>query len=72
MSQPTDDADRAHLIRLAQQRAQASARWAGAASDVMVVGDSPRDVQAARVAGMRVSAVATARTAQPAQPDPPG
>jgi|SRR5579859_207598 len=58
----SDDADRARLIRLAQQRARATRHWAGTAADVVVIGDSPRDIQAAHAAGVRVIAVATGRT----------
>jgi phosphoglycolate phosphatase-like HAD superfamily hydrolase len=58
----SDDADRATLIKLAQQRARDHRRWVGSTADVVVVGDSPRDVQAARAAGVRVIAIATGRT----------
>jgi phosphoglycolate phosphatase len=50
--------DRTQLVRLALQRA----RRQGPPSAV-VVGDSPRDVRAARAAGARCVAIATGRTA---------
>jgi phosphoglycolate phosphatase len=68
----SDDADRTRLITLAQQRARDSRHWTGNAADVVVVGDSPRDVQAAHAAAVRIIAVATGRTPpQRAPPNPP-
>jgi phosphoglycolate phosphatase len=53
--------DRARLIKLARQRAAAARGWADGSAAV-VIGDSPRDIHAARAAGARVIAVATGRT----------
>lgn len=50
-----DSEERADLVRIARTRA---AR-AHADHDVVVVGDTPRDIRAARLAGVRVVAVAT-------------
>jgi phosphoglycolate phosphatase len=58
----SDDADRARLITLAQQRARRHRRWDGRPAGVVVIGDSPRDIHAARTAGVRIIAVATGRT----------
>jgi phosphoglycolate phosphatase len=53
-----DDRDRAQLVRLARQRATA----AGASLDeIIVIGDTPSDVTAARIAGARAVGVATGR-----------
>ncbi len=50
-----DSEDRADLVRVARRRAAA----AHADADVVVVGDTPRDIAAARAAGVRVIAVTT-------------
>jgi phosphoglycolate phosphatase len=58
----SDDGNRPNLVRLARQRA---ARLLGLDVDestTVIVGDSIRDVEAGRVGGARVVAVATGRT----------
>lgn len=58
--------------KLAQQRARDHYSWNGSPADVVVIGDSTRDIHAARAAGVRVIAVATGRTPlnQLSQADP--
>lgn len=58
----SDHADRTTLIKLAQQRAHHHHHRNGNPTDVVVIGDSPRDIQAAHAADVRVVAVATGRT----------
>jgi phosphoglycolate phosphatase-like HAD superfamily hydrolase len=50
-----DSGDRAELVRIAMQRA-------GAADEYVVVGDTPRDIEAARACGCRVVCVPTGST----------
>jgi phosphoglycolate phosphatase-like HAD superfamily hydrolase len=57
----SDNADRAQLIRLARRRASAARHTVFTPATTVVLGDSPRDIQAARTAGARVVAVATGR-----------
>lgn len=57
-----DSEERADLVRIARARA---AR-AHADHEVVVVGDTPRDIRAARLAGVRVVAVTTGAHAAPA------
>jgi phosphoglycolate phosphatase len=57
-----DDAeDRAALLAVGLRRAQAAAGRDLAPEEVWVIGDTPRDVLAARAIGVRVLAVATGR-----------
>ncbi len=54
-----DSADRAALVARAIERACDHTRVSYAREDIVVVGDTPRDVHAARACGVRVLAVAT-------------
>jgi phosphoglycolate phosphatase len=69
----SDDIDRPRIVRVALQRARAACGRDFAPDEVLVVGDTPRDIAAARAVGVRVAAVATgphSRTAlQAHQPD---
>jgi len=56
-----DSADRAELVARAMERGRASTGRDVAASDFVVVGDTPRDIDAARACGARVVAVPTGR-----------
>jgi len=55
----SDDIDRSQIVRVALQRARAACGRDFAPDEVLVVGDTPRDIAAARAAGVRVAAVAT-------------
>ena len=54
-----DSADRAALVARAIERACAHTSVSYAREEIIVVGDTPRDVHAARACGVRVLAVAT-------------
>ncbi len=54
-----DDADRAKLVACAIERGKTHAGRAFADEEIVVVGDTPRDVAAARACGVRVVTVAT-------------
>lgn len=54
-----DHADRAHLVRLAQQRAAAGYGHSFSRESTVLVGDTPNDVAAGHLGGARVVAVAT-------------
>lgn len=54
-----DSAERAELVARAIERAREHARVAFACEEIVVVGDTPRDVRAARACGVRAIAVAT-------------
>jgi phosphoglycolate phosphatase len=54
-----DGAERWHLVQVAIDRARALGSPEFARSDVLVIGDTPLDVEAARLAGVRSLAVAT-------------
>ena len=55
----SDDIDRARIVRLAIARARAACGRDFAADEVLVIGDTPLDIAAARAAGVRAAAVAT-------------
>jgi phosphoglycolate phosphatase-like HAD superfamily hydrolase len=57
----SDDADRTRLPSLAARRVHALLGHAFAPDDVVVVGDTPRDVECGRAFGARTVAVATGR-----------
>ncbi len=58
-----DDADERHgLVPVAMARCRSRFGEAFAPSETWIVGDSPRDVQAARLSGIRCAAVATGFT----------
>lgn len=56
-----DGVVRADLVGLARTRAESAYRTRFGAKDTVLVGDTPRDVEAGRVGGARVIAVATGR-----------
>lgn len=56
-----DGEERADILRAAHRRAQTHLGQPVAEQHVLVVGDTPRDVAAAHVVGMRVMGVATGR-----------
>ena len=58
----SDDGNRPNLVRLARQRASSLLKLDVDESTTVIVGDSLRDVEAGRVGGARVVAVATGRT----------
>jgi phosphoglycolate phosphatase len=58
----SDEEDRALLVKTAIRRASADLRETLAPEDVIVIGDTPHDVHAARAAGARCVAVATGST----------
>jgi phosphoglycolate phosphatase-like HAD superfamily hydrolase len=58
----SDDGNRPNLVRLARQRASSLLNLDVDESTTVIVGDSLRDVEAGRVGGARVVAVATGRT----------
>jgi phosphoglycolate phosphatase-like HAD superfamily hydrolase len=58
----SDDGNRPNLVRLARQRASTLLNLTVDESSTVIVGDSLRDVEAGRVGGARVVAVATGRT----------
>jgi phosphoglycolate phosphatase-like HAD superfamily hydrolase len=58
----SDDGNRPNLVRLARQRASRLLKLDVDESTTVIVGDSLRDVEAGRVGGARVVAVATGRT----------
>jgi phosphoglycolate phosphatase len=58
----SDDGNRPNLVRLARQRASRLLKLDVDESTMVIVGDSLRDVEAGRVGGARVVAVATGRT----------
>ena len=53
----SDDEDRTRLVAVARERAHR--RWGAAPDQIVVVGDTPRDVECARAGGARAVAVAT-------------
>jgi phosphoglycolate phosphatase len=56
----SDDRERARLVMLARQRAAAKYGAAyGDEANAIVIGDTPRDIEAARIGGARVLAVAS-------------
>ncbi|MGH3712205.1 MAG: HAD family hydrolase [Micromonosporaceae bacterium] len=55
----SDDSTRAALVRLAQQRAERRYDRAFAPGRIVVIGDTPHDMHAARVVGVRAVGVAT-------------
>jgi phosphoglycolate phosphatase len=55
----SDDSVRANLVRVAQSRATAKLHQAFDVSNTVVIGDTPRDVQAGRQGGAYVIAVAS-------------
>jgi phosphoglycolate phosphatase-like HAD superfamily hydrolase len=59
----SDDGNRPNLVRLARQRANSQLSLDADESTTVIVGDSLRDVEAGRIGGARVVAVATGRTA---------
>jgi phosphoglycolate phosphatase len=59
----SDDGNRPTLVRLARQRASSLLSLDVDEATTVIVGDSLRDVEAGRVGGARVVAVATGRTA---------
>jgi phosphoglycolate phosphatase len=56
-----DDEDRNNLPVVATSRAEEHTGWAFAPDEVVVIGDTPRDVACGRAFGARVVAVATGR-----------
>jgi phosphoglycolate phosphatase-like HAD superfamily hydrolase len=58
----SDDGHRPNLVRLARQRASSLLNLDVDESTTVIVGDSLRDVEAGRIGGARVVAVATGRT----------
>jgi phosphoglycolate phosphatase-like HAD superfamily hydrolase len=60
----SDHADRPKLVQLAQERAATTQGVRFDAATTVLIGDSPRDVEAGRVSGARVVAVATGRTSR--------
>jgi phosphoglycolate phosphatase-like HAD superfamily hydrolase len=58
----SDDGNRPNLVRLARQRATSQLNLDVDESTTVIVGDSLRDVEAGKVGGARVVAVATGRT----------
>jgi phosphoglycolate phosphatase len=58
----SDDGNRPNLVQLARQRASSQLKLEVDESTTIIVGDSLRDVEAGRVGGARVVAVATGRT----------
>jgi phosphoglycolate phosphatase-like HAD superfamily hydrolase len=58
----SDDGNRPNLVRLARQRASSLLKLDLDESSTVLVGDSLRDVEAGRIGGARVVAVATGRT----------
>jgi len=59
-----DDIDRSALVGLAQRRSAKKYREEFDRSTTVLVGDTPNDIQAGRIGGARVVAVATGRTGQ--------
>jgi phosphoglycolate phosphatase len=55
----SDDIERARVVRVAIDRARAVFGRDFGPDEVLVIGDTPRDVAAARAAGVRAAAVAT-------------
>jgi phosphoglycolate phosphatase len=55
----SDSAERAELVRVAIARGRVHARRDFSSTEVVVVGDTPRDIAAAHAAGARAVAVAT-------------
>jgi phosphoglycolate phosphatase-like HAD superfamily hydrolase len=55
----SDDIDRAAIVRMALWRARACCGRDFAPAEVLVIGDTPRDIAAARAVGVRAAAVAT-------------
>jgi phosphoglycolate phosphatase-like HAD superfamily hydrolase len=55
----SDDIDRTEIVRTALRRARACCGRDFAPDEVLVIGDTPRDIAAARAAGVRAAAVAT-------------
>jgi phosphoglycolate phosphatase-like HAD superfamily hydrolase len=59
-----DHAERSQLVARAIERARAHARREFAAHEIVVVGDTTRDIEAARACGVQVIAVATGSNTQ--------
>lgn len=57
----SDDGDRTRLIPVALRRVEERRGWRPQPSEVWVVGDTPRDLEAARVSGARCLLVGTGR-----------
>ena len=57
-----DDHDRARLVHRAQQRAEARTGTVFANEQVVLIGDTPNDVRAAREAGVHIIAVASGKS----------
>lgn len=56
----SDDQVRAALVRLSRERAEV--RYGAPFADVLVIGDTPHDIEAALVNGVRAIGIATGRT----------
>ncbi|WP_435106631.1 HAD family hydrolase [Nocardiopsis synnemataformans] len=54
-----DDVNRSALVGFARQRSEAKLGEAFPASDIILIGDTPRDVEAGHLAGVRVIGVAS-------------
>jgi phosphoglycolate phosphatase-like HAD superfamily hydrolase len=55
----SDDIERSRIVRVAWERGRAACGRDFAPDEVLVIGDTPRDIAAARAVGVRVAAVAT-------------
>ncbi len=59
----SDDEDRLHMLQIAIRRGSRAARRDFPPEDIVVIGDTPHDIAAARAAGVRCVAVATGSSA---------
>ncbi|ANN22088.1 haloacid dehalogenase [Amycolatopsis orientalis] len=59
-----DHADRAELVKIARERAEAKTGSHFDNAAIVLIGDTPNDVKAALTAGVRVIAVATGKTTE--------
>lgn len=60
----TDDEVRAHLVEIARQRTTAARGIHFGRSSIVLIGDTPNDVKAARGGGARIIAVATGKDSE--------